>query len=256
MLSFYVFSYALQCEKIFIKMHSIESRSIIAPENILFWCTCVHLSAQKFYWGSQGVKKGNWSKGIRQPEAKISDGLKTENAQILHLVIQYRYTKKGHHQSDKHCNCFKGNTEETSQSQGGAHMGLSEHLDIILNWTELTDSKPFLILSRKILNLSKIRIYPPWQQGKIDTRPSEMSTLMEGTLKVSCTHRFFAKLSQSADAWNSTPVKLHAAADVVRAATHHQHARFIKLDIMFLHSTNDARPALTQTRELIGVFVQ
>ena len=42
-----------------------------------------------------------------------------------------------HRQSDEHWNRFKGNVGETSERWGGAHMGLSEHIDTILNWTEL-----------------------------------------------------------------------------------------------------------------------
>ena len=34
--------------------------------------------------------------------------------------------------------CFKGNAGETSDRQGGAHMGFSKRIDNILNWTERT----------------------------------------------------------------------------------------------------------------------
>ena len=37
--------------------------------------------------------------------------------------------------SIKHWNCFKCNIGETSEKQGGAHMGFSEHTDTIFNWT-------------------------------------------------------------------------------------------------------------------------
>ena len=46
-------------------------------------------------------------------------------------------TRKGHRQSDQHWNCFKGNTGETPEKRGGAHMGLPERVDTILNWIEL-----------------------------------------------------------------------------------------------------------------------
>ena len=38
---------------------------------------------------------------------------------------------------DEHWNRFKGNVGETSERQGGVHMSFSEHIDTILNWTEL-----------------------------------------------------------------------------------------------------------------------
>ena len=41
-------------------------------------------------------------------------------------------TREGHHQSDGHWNCFKGDVGETSESQGGVHMGFSERIDTIL----------------------------------------------------------------------------------------------------------------------------
>ena len=41
--------------------------------------------------------------------------------------------RKGHRQSDEHWNCSNGNVEETYGKRGGAHMGFSEHMDIILN---------------------------------------------------------------------------------------------------------------------------
>ena len=47
-------------------------------------------------------------------------------------------TREGHRQSDEHWNCFKGKvSKETSQRRGGEHMGFSERIDTILNWTEL-----------------------------------------------------------------------------------------------------------------------
>ena len=42
-------------------------------------------------------------------------------------------TVEGHRQSDEHWNYFKGNVGETSERLGGAHMGLSERIDTIMN---------------------------------------------------------------------------------------------------------------------------
>ena len=44
-------------------------------------------------------------------------------------------SSQDHRQSDEHRNCFKGNVGERSERQGGAHMGFSERIDTILNWT-------------------------------------------------------------------------------------------------------------------------
>ena len=55
-----------------------------------------------------------------------------------HLIIFLKRTRKGHHQSFEHWNCFKGNTGETSERQGEAHIDFSEHTDTILNRTELS----------------------------------------------------------------------------------------------------------------------
>ena len=47
-------------------------------------------------------------------------------------------------QSDEHWNHFKVIVRETSERQGGAHVGFSERIDTILNWTELdTNVFPF-----------------------------------------------------------------------------------------------------------------
>jgi len=45
----FVFFLTLARERSFIKTHSIESRCVIGPENILFAGASVHLSAQKLY---------------------------------------------------------------------------------------------------------------------------------------------------------------------------------------------------------------
>ena len=45
--------FALSWERIFIEAHSIESRCVIGPENILFAGASVHLSAQNFHKNTQ-----------------------------------------------------------------------------------------------------------------------------------------------------------------------------------------------------------
>ena len=48
-----------------------------------------------------------------------------------HQTIFLERTREGHRQSDEHWNCFKGNIRETSERQGGAHMGFSKCIDTI-----------------------------------------------------------------------------------------------------------------------------
>ena len=57
--AFFSFFFSAQaCEKSFITMHSIESRCVTGPENILFADMSLHFSAQKLYrlgqWRGQG----------------------------------------------------------------------------------------------------------------------------------------------------------------------------------------------------------
>ena len=55
--SLFVFSFALACERIFIKPHSAESRCVTGPENILFAGASLQHSARKCHrMGSEGVK--------------------------------------------------------------------------------------------------------------------------------------------------------------------------------------------------------
>ena len=64
----FVFFFALACERIFIKRHSIESRCLIGPENILFQGASVLISARKIYggWGGGG---GGAVKGLKKLDA-------------------------------------------------------------------------------------------------------------------------------------------------------------------------------------------
>ena len=53
------------------------------------------------------------------------------------IVSLFRFTRLGHHLFDSlDWICFKGNSWETLERSGGTHMGLPEHVDTILNWTE------------------------------------------------------------------------------------------------------------------------
>ena len=62
------------------------------------------------------------------------------------LTVFLERKREGHRQTDKHWNCFKGSVWETSERQGGAHMGFPACIDIILNWTELWVLHVFLII--------------------------------------------------------------------------------------------------------------
>ena len=54
----FLFSYALVCERISIKTHSIQNMFGIGPKNVPFAGVCVHFSARKLFagCGSEGVK--------------------------------------------------------------------------------------------------------------------------------------------------------------------------------------------------------
>ena len=53
--AFLAFFFATACERVLIKTHSIESRYVIGPENILSAGVCVHLSAHFTCWSSERV---------------------------------------------------------------------------------------------------------------------------------------------------------------------------------------------------------
>ena len=48
-------------------------------------------------------------------------------------LCQLRYSTSDRNISDEHCNRFKSNVGETSESWGEAHMGFSERIDTLLN---------------------------------------------------------------------------------------------------------------------------
>ena len=47
-------------------------------------------------------------------------------------MIFLERAREGHHQSDEHCNCFKGDIGDTSERWGGVCMGFSDYVDTIL----------------------------------------------------------------------------------------------------------------------------
>ena len=51
----------------------------------------------------------------------------------------------------KYWNCFKGDVEETSQRQGGAHVGFFERIATILNWTDQAALRPRQTSVRQLL---------------------------------------------------------------------------------------------------------
>ena len=50
--------------------------------------------------------------------------------------------------------CVKGNIGETSERQAGAYMGFSEHIDTILNWTEVARNLRIWMFNTHIIVLS------------------------------------------------------------------------------------------------------
>jgi hypothetical protein len=88
----------------------------------------------------------------------------------------------------------------------------------------------FLKMSVRLFQSARVvllNVYAPDCSSSLSSSSSPPSSS-------SSTHCFLAQLSESANAGHGTPVKLHTAAYVVGAATHHQHSRTVKRHIMFL----------------------
>ena len=83
------------------------------------------------YTGHAGVK-GNDRGDRLAGKVTLTRGLRLGRSEVLRSLRYYLLAKR-HRQSDEHWNCFKVNVGESSESQGGAHMGSSEHIDSILN---------------------------------------------------------------------------------------------------------------------------
>ena len=110
------------------------------------------------------VKGNHWADRLGE-EATITSCLHLRRSEVLRSLRHYlRAQSQGHHtidrleargmergnaqqsslkgrertisQSDKNWNCFKGNTGETSERQGGVHVGFTERIDIVLNWPD------------------------------------------------------------------------------------------------------------------------
>ena len=87
--------------------------------------------------------------------------------QRKHLMIFLEWMREGHHLSDEHCNCFKGNVGETSERQG-----FSEHIDTILNWQELP-GKIYLLLEVLILDATHTLWTSRLTDAVLDTHPKK-----------------------------------------------------------------------------------
>ena len=77
-LSLFVIFFTPVCERIFIKSHSIKSRCIRGPENILCAGASMHLSARKFYrMGHEGVKAGHEKYNLWKMYSLLCQQIKT-----------------------------------------------------------------------------------------------------------------------------------------------------------------------------------
>ena len=74
-----------------------------------------------------------------KPRTSLSPGGE-RHGKRKHKTIFLERMREGHHQSNKHCNHFKGNVEKTSERWGGVHMGFCKCNDTILNCTEQNSS--------------------------------------------------------------------------------------------------------------------
>ena len=77
------------------------------------------------------------SQGHQTIDRLEESGVKRRSSQRSSLKGRERGGGGGHRQSDEHWNCFKGDVRVTSKRLGGAHVGISERTDTILNLTEL-----------------------------------------------------------------------------------------------------------------------
>ena len=71
-----------------------------------------------------------------------------------HLTIFVERTRDGHHQSNKHLNCFKGNIGETSERCGGVLMGHSKRIDTTIKSIQIIFFKLWFVMEQST----------PWRQ--------------------------------------------------------------------------------------------
>ena len=67
--------------------------------------------------------------------------------------------REGFCQSDEHWNRFEGNVGETSERPGGAHMGFSEPIDTIFNWTDQRSSECKRELGHLVFRTTRILLF-------------------------------------------------------------------------------------------------
>ena len=74
-----------------------------------------------------------------KPRTSLSPGGERHGKRKRKTIFLERM-REGHHQSNEHCNHFKGNVEKTSERWGGVHMGFCKCNNTILNCTEQNSS--------------------------------------------------------------------------------------------------------------------
>ena len=80
------------------------------------------LRSLKHYWWAQSQ------------EHHTIDSLEKRGAKRKRQTISSGRMREGHHQSDQHWNCFKG---DVGEEMGWSAYGFSERIDTTLKWTEL-----------------------------------------------------------------------------------------------------------------------
>ena len=109
----------------------------LPPEPLIFspeWVTVLSKQQQKY--DGQYPQNNNNGEKIKTKNWLFLKECMTSHKQMIFL----ERTREGHHQSDEHWNCFKGDDGETSERWDGAHnYGLFQaHRHYLeLNWTEL-----------------------------------------------------------------------------------------------------------------------
>ena len=119
-------------------------------------------------WGAHDTTCGHKGKA-KDIRPSITWRRETREKEVQDVLL--KRTREEHHQSDKHWNCFKGNTGETSQRRGGTHIlyiniGFSEHIDIP-SWTELKWTSHYFL---PIMDRNFVLTISSWKSWQFSTR--------------------------------------------------------------------------------------
>ena len=96
-------------------------------------------SESEVFWSAEELETVPVDTKPRTPHHWSPGG--ERRGQRKHWMIFLERTREGHRRSDEHWNRSKDDVGGTSERRRGAHMGFSERIDTLLNWTELNSSE-------------------------------------------------------------------------------------------------------------------